>query len=100
MTPIEIIDAAKKLLIEEGWVQGTYRNHKGYCAVGALRFASGLAQFKSDQYYDQYMDARNCVDRIAQDKKYANIIDFNDTKGTVLADVLSIFDEAKACVVS
>lgn len=102
MNTIDILKAAKQLLIDKGWTQEAFaRGPSGgplvsrnplatcYCGIGAIGAAGyGAAPAR--------YDAEDALAKAAGVKEVEDFFDFNDAPGRTVDEVLAVFDKAIA----
>lgn len=101
----DVIDEAANLLETDGWIQGTFSNAQGRCAVGGIRTAAGLHLIKAYGITPfggapSHREAWLLAVREAQ----AKVIDlmgldlqvdtWNDTKGRTADEVIALLRDA------
>lgn len=87
---IAVFGKAKALIMEGGWIQGTFHNldFTHHCAIGAMRVAAN--------WYDTCAGERSWVVPFAEanDLTLCGIASWNDAPGRTEADVLEALDKA------
>lgn len=96
MTIKEILERAKILLTEKGWIQGCYardingnvvdtysENATQFCLMGAI-YAAGLF----------YTKTQGVVFRVTKyiPKQYSNLVEFNDASNRTKEEVIQLLD--------
>ena len=87
-TMLQIAEDAKKLLLEKGWIQGSFASDKGYCLYGALA--------TNTHYYDHFDILHKLIMKILDIRckgKSFGLASYNDYEATTIEDILSLLDE-------
>jgi hypothetical protein len=83
-----VLKKARRLIEENGWVQGTFHNSQGYCLVGAVdEAASG---FVLNDEAIQELDSN--LNDISSPYPRSNIFYWNDKLGRKKREVVSLLD--------
>lgn len=97
MDACEVIEKAAEI-VEKQWGQGAYynENNETFCAVGALRQASGYVTYPEHREdvknYIAYSDAYSLVEGMPETG--GNLISYNDKSTTTKEDILNLFKSA------
>ena len=91
----ETLQRAREIIDEQGWAQGTYRNHRGYCVLGALAQASWqqtalmipAKDLVWDTIQEQYPRDPTKI------RVYVGIAGWNDSPGRTKDEVLAVLDK-------
>ena len=100
MTPLDVLQGAKNVLLEKGWTQHHYRDDDGYCSVGAIREAMGWWNLEYLEGADAFgfMEIINTATdfiRVETTKQgFTHVPSWNDLNGRTFGDVMEIFDAA------
>lgn len=97
MTPQEVLKKSAEILRTSGWCQGEYENQDGaHCLMGAMRAATGVDRLCLREYeHNNFYAARDFLDwYVYQKLNYCGIVNFNDTDGRTVEEVLALLDEA------
>lgn len=102
MNTVDILKAAKQLLVDKGWTQEAFaRDTTGdkvrawagearcFCGIGAIRAAVGGIQPGEPACYA-------LADAIGAKDCYEDFFEFNDAPGRTVDEVLAVFDKAIA----
>lgn len=96
VTSDRVLEEARRLLEEEGWVQGVFhRTGEGYCAVGALRqvvFVSHCCECHSSQCEQVFKEAY--IRLQSQVGGRGTVAWWNDRPERTAEDVIMLFGKA------
>lgn len=103
-TPKQVLQDARRLIEEKGWIQGLYHSERGYCVSGAIYQAGGwrcvVYQTNSaEAYQTNSAEALVAADRawsaLQKEIGFAqSIAGWNDEPGRTKEEVLATFDRA------
>lgn len=101
MTPVDLISAARALIVARGWGQGSTSLREGLCAYEALILAADGPGVSPPVF----LEAKGLLTDKLRRKYWAwepragerySLIEWNDRSGTKAEDVLALFDETIA----
>jgi hypothetical protein len=104
MLPSEEIRATKALLMEEGWVQGSYARHGdgnrlvGRCILGALgyvQFGRSCHFSYQDQYYGPNAAFHILVETCGNVTFTRSVASYNDAVGRTFNEICDLLDKAE-----
>lgn len=90
VTSPDVLVEATQILKKEGWVQGSFQNYNGRCALGAVNGA-GYNLNATDGVVDR---AKARLER-ALPKSYSGVIAYNDYPGRTFNAILRLFQKAR-----
>lgn len=91
-----VIMEAKRILIEDGWIQGSYHTLNGYCVVGAIGEAVGnLRVTEGNAFFDVTEKIMASIPKPQNPSKPStSLVAWNDAKTRTKKQVIALLDKA------
>lgn len=94
MTSSEVIAGAKKLILEKGWVKGSYICDRGYCLSGALSYSTPGKCENRQAFYDACKIVNSTIDPLNSSWQFNVIEQWNDEPKRIKEDIVKLLDTA------
>ena len=96
------LEKTKELLLEKGWIKGSFASNGGYCLYGAAMKAHDIENFKDRTkcFLKSTQILHNLINNYMKNNDYYNNVEivsigsFNDCKSTTLENILDLLDKA------